>query len=417
MKRNIIFVPTYYYLSHPLFFSISEKLSNYRKIYFNTKERNLWIFNKKGIKKDEVLSYFDYYCEINNERDYKNSKFRILQKIFEHKRYINNIKNILNEIKPIAIITTSDMSYSARICNQWASKNNIPVIIIQPSFLNFKMTDYNLKKRVKYLLFNKVLNIPLLRKQVYFGNENKKNYLFLWGEYFKRYYKGKPIYNNIYITGNPVFDKYFTNYKKGKDVFYEILGILSDKKVITICTQEIDTIFGVDAFTNLIDMYKSVIADTEELFFIIKVHPREDIEKYIKAFRGLDKSNYKIVKDINLYDLYKITDVQISVSSYSSFEAVVLGIPIILVNLDNKFKLFNYFNNEIELRANTAEELSKHIRRSLTEKYKDKFKIKRKKYLKSRLYSLDGKSGERVVMKIEEIVTKRKQRKKDLFLD
>lgn len=182
MKRNIIFVPTYYYLSHTLFFSISEKLSNYKKVYFNTKERNQWIFNKKEIKKDEVLSYFDYYCEINNERDYKNSKFRILQKIFEYKRYINNIKNILNEIKPIAIITTSDMSYSARICNQWASKNNIPVIIIQPSFLNFKMTDYNLKKRVKYLLFNKILNIPFYRKQVCFGNENKNNYLFLfWG--------------------------------------------------------------------------------------------------------------------------------------------------------------------------------------------------------------------------------------------
>lgn len=214
-----------------------------------------------------------------------------------------------------------------------------------------------------------------------------------------------------------MFDKYFTNCKKEKDSFYEMLDILSDKKVITICTQEIDAFFGVDAFTNLIDMYKSVIADTEELFFIIKVNPREDIEKYIKAFRDLDKSNYKIVKDINLYDLYKITDVQISVSSYSSFESVVLGIPIILVNLDNKFKLFNYFNNEIELRANTVEELSKHIRRCLTEKYKDKFKIKRKKYLKSRLYLLDGKSGERIVRKIEEIITKRKQRKKDLFLD
>lgn len=411
MKRNIVFIPTYYYLSHPLFFSIVEKFSDYEKVYFDTKDPEFERYNKNGIQKEEVLNYFDKYCEVDKEIDWRNSKNNKLQRFFEHKTYIKNIKNILNGIKPTAIITTSDMSYPARICNQWANKNNIPVIIIQPSFLDFEISDYNLKYRIKYLLFNKLLNIPLYSRQACFGNENINNYLFLWGEYFKKYYEGKPIYNNIYITGNPVFDKYFTNYKKGNDNFHGILDMPPDKKVITVCTQEIDVVFGVDAFTSLIDAYKNVIVDNEKFFFVIKIHPREDIEKYNKAFRDLDKSNYKIVKDINLHDIYKITDVQVSVSSYSSFEAVVLGIPIILVNPDNKFKLFDYFNNEIALRANTAEELSKHLRRCLTEEYKDEFKIKREKYLKSRLYYLDGKSGERVVEKVEEIIRRRKRNK------
>lgn len=409
MKRNIVFIPTFHYLSHPLFFNIVEKFSNHEKIYFNPKDPGIWEYNKKGIKKEEILNYFDNYYEIEKEIDYKNNKSNKLQRFFENKKYIRNIKNILNGIKPVAIITTSDMSYSARICNQWANKNNIPVIIIQPSFLDFEITDCK-KYRIRYLLFNKILNIPLYKKQTYFGNENKNNYLFLFGEYFKKYYKGKSIYNNIYITGNPVFDKYFTNYKGENDGFYEMLNIPPDKMVITVCTQEIDVVFGVDAFTSLIDMYKSVIVDNEKLFFIIKVHPGEDIEKYNKAFRDLDMNNYKIVKDINLYDIYKITDVQVSVSSYSSFEAVVLGIPIILVNPDNEFKLFDYFNNEIELKANTAEELSKYLRRCLTKEYKEVFKIKREKYLKSKLCYIDGKSGERVVERIEEIIKRRRNK-------
>lgn len=420
MKENIVLIPIGYYLSNPLFFSIAEKFSDYRKVYFNTKDPVSWKYDKKRMQKENILNYFDEYCEVEKKitSDKECSK---LQKFLEHKEYIKSIKNTLNRIKPAAIIITSDMSYSARICNQWADKNNVPMIIIQPSFLESWIPNYNLKYRIEYLFFNKILNIPLYRKQTHFGNENKNNYLFLWGKYFKRYYKGKSIYNNIYITGNPAFDKYFTNYKKKNVNLHEMLNIPAEKRVITICTQDIDTMFGVDAFISTIEMYKSAIMNNEHLFFVIKIHPREDIEKYNEAFRDLNKGNYKIVKDINLYDLYKIIDIQVSGLSYSSFEAVILGIPIILVNLNNTFKLlgqlfksFDHFNNEIELRANTAEELSEHIRRCLTEEYKEEFKIKREKYLKSRLGDLDGKSSERVVKKIEEII-KRRHKWLDLY--
>lgn len=411
MKKTIVFIPTYYYLSHPLFFRIVKKFSDYKKVYFNTKDSVSWKYNKKGIKKNEVLKWFDNYYEVDKELDSKNSNSNKLQIFLKHKKYISNIKNVLSEIKPAAIITTSDMSYSARICNQWANKNNVPIIIIQPSFLNFGESNYNcnLNHRTKYLLFNKILNIPLYRRQTLFGNENKNNYLFLWGDYFKKFYKDKEIYNNIFLTGNPVFDRCNEVNKENKENIYKQFDFLKDKQIITVCTENIDDICGVDIFSRLIDIYKRAIINSGELFFVIKVHPRENIGKYNKAFKDLNKNNYKIVKDVNLYDLYKITDVQVSVMSYSSFEAVVLGIPMVLVNPDNKIKFFDFFNNEVELKAKTAEELSKHLRRCLTEEYKNEFKLKRKKYLDSRLGYLDGKSGERVVEKIEELIMRGKK--------
>jgi len=409
MKKTIVFIPTYYYLSHPLFSRIVENFSDYEKVYFNTKDLVSWKYNKEGIKKNEVLKWFDKYYEVNKELDSKNSNSNKLQIFLKHKKYISHIKNVLSEIKPAAIITTSDMSYSARICNQWANRNSVPIIIIQPSFLNFGESNYNynLKHRIKYLLFNKILNIPLYRRQPLFGNENKNNYLFLWGDYFKKFYKNKEKYNNIFLTGNPVFDRCNEVNKENKENIYKQFGFLKDRQIITICTENIDDIYSVDVFTRLIDIYKGAIINNEELFFVIKVHPRENIEKYNKAFKDLNKNNYKIIKDVNLYDLYKITDVQVSVMSYSSFEAVVLGIPIVLVNPDNKIKFFDFFNNEVELKANTAEELNECIQYALTDEYKEIFVKKRKDYLQSRLYALDGKSGERVVKRIEEIIMKR----------
>lgn len=397
MKQNIIFIPTYYYLSNPLFFSITKKISKYEKIYLNTKD--LWQYNKGKIDSDEILKYFNKYYEVDRISNQKNNKFSKIKMVFAIKKFSKNFKNILYELKPITIITTSDMTPSWRICNKWARKNNVPIIIIQPSFFDFKKNNYDFKKRFKHLLYNKILNIPYFSRQGYIGNEDKNNYLFLWSEYFKQYYKNKPIYDNIYITGNPVFDKYFNECKKKNDTYYKILNISPDKNIITFCTQWIDK--------ELINIVKRTIVVNKEFYFIIKVHPNEDIEKYNKAFKEVDNINYKIVKDINLHKLYEITDVQVSLpSSYSSFEAIALGIPIILINLKNKYEFVDFFNNEIELRASTSIELSNQIKKCLTEKYINEFKFKRKKYLKSRLTYLDGKCGERVADRIKEIIQK-----------
>ena len=84
-----------------------------------------------------------------------------------------------------------------------------------------------------------------------------------------------------------------------------------------------------------------------------------------------------------------------------------MGIPIVLVNPDNKLRLFEYFDNEIALSANTSQELSAHLKRCLTDEYIEEFRTKRKKYLESRLDYLDGKSGERVVEQVEEIIRKK----------
>ena len=56
VKRSIVFIPTYYYLSHPLFFSIAEKFSGYEKVYLNPNDPSFQRYNKGNIKKEEILN-------------------------------------------------------------------------------------------------------------------------------------------------------------------------------------------------------------------------------------------------------------------------------------------------------------------------------------------------------------------------
>ena len=61
MKR-LIFIPTYSYLSHPIFFSIARCARSFHTIYFNTKDP-LFAVSNRGISSGEMVNHFDEYCE------------------------------------------------------------------------------------------------------------------------------------------------------------------------------------------------------------------------------------------------------------------------------------------------------------------------------------------------------------------
>ncbi len=152
---------------------------------------------------------------------------------------------------------------------------------------------------------------------------------------------------------------------------------------------------------ELVDaVYREVIISNQQFHFIIKVHPRDDENKYKKYFIIKGINNVTVVKNIPLLDIFCFTDLQISVNSYSSFEAILYGIPVILIKrylLDNP----NYFNDDVIIYANTSEELNNSIHFSLTQKYKEQFLVYRKKFIKE-IYD-DSESGD-CTSKIKEII-------------
>lgn len=408
--KKIVYIPSYNYLCYPIYLNIVKNAKNrFFNIFFNTKDPLFSSTNKKDIKIDEIKKYFDEYCEVDeslinywNNSDKKIRKFiNILTNFIKLKKHI---EEKLDTINPDAILAGTDMGgYTIRMCNNWAEKNKIPFIIIQTAFFRDEPVDIKtkLKNRFFYFLFNTLLSIPLFQRQYLYGNEKSNNYLFLWGDEFKKLYKGKKIEKNIFITGNPAFDPLFKqNSIKTENLS---LNLPKNKPIITICTQSLNKFLDKKDIQEVEILYRKIIKDNHDLFFIIKIHPREDIKYYKNLFGDINTDNFVIVKNEDIYNIYSVTDIQISVVSYSSFEAVIFGIPIILVKKD-LISFLDIFNNEIELNASNLQQLNSSIKKCLTKEYKKKYKKKRVTYLKSKLGFIDGKSSYRVMKNIEKIV-------------
>lgn len=396
-QNKIFFIATYSYLAIPQYKAITPFLKSYHNILLNVKDPLSITFDMNHITQDIITRYFDEYIEL---KDVSFNIKGIRAKIQNYKNYQKKILAKLELIKPKAIISCSDMTLSDRIISSWCLNNNVPFIIIQPavlggehSFGEKSLGRYSLKHQAKRVILKRFIGVPLLRRQHLFGNESQRTHLLFWSEYFVR----NPDRKKTTFVGNPAYDELFKKFQNNNS--------RTLKNNILICTQDIEQYYGQEKVEQIIDMYKKAITSNPELGFYIKVHPRESIQKYKNIFNENDFPNIKIVKDHNLHDLFEICDIQISFASTTSIEAVIFGLPIIIINPDNSFKLVDHFRGEIDIRVTNVNSMPKAIATALSNDYWEIFLRRREKFIQKMFHSADGRSGERAAIKIRELIS------------
>ncbi len=399
MKRKIIYNVSYDYLSVPVFNSYSKILGkDYKHVldyfpdpFITQDNTNIW----KKIEDsffDEVLindfSEINLINELLKEQRYIKNYLKI---IYYLKKFKSKVLNLLSEISPDIIVVTSDLSFISRIFSEYSKDRDIPFILIQPSFLlsPHKSKYKKLRGKILYYLFNGMLGIPLFNRQEQWGDESRDSIKLIWGDKFKGLIKSE----NVHIVGNPAIRNYQNiDYTNGK-IIKAKLGIKSETPVITICTEGFGGMIDEEQVNNI---YKETIINTPEYHFIIKVHPRDEISFYEKYFTGTGINNISVINEIPLLDIYSFTDVQLSVNSYSSLEAILCGIPVILVKRE-LLNQVNYFDDAIILNSNDTFSLKQNLKRCLNEEYKNEFMNNREKFI-SRLF--DGMNPVEVDQKI-----------------
>ena len=387
--KIILFSSSYLYLTLPQFKAIIPELDGFKKILLNVNELLSYRLDNNYIKEKKVSQIFDVYIKLKPKKDIQFNSFK------SYRIYKKLLTKYLNKIHPDAIISGSDLRVSDRVMFSWCKKNRVPSIILQPAFLEGAFPErYGFKKITKYFLINKILGIPLHRKFNIYGNESQKSYLFLWGKYFIR----DPKRKRMIFTGNPDFDRFFISVSPPKRKF---------KKKVLICTQpNLDLIYGQNAQKKVHNIYIEAIKSKPEIEFYIKLHPRENIEKYSKIFPKSKFPNVKVCKNRDLYELFKLCAVQISVFSFTSIEAAAMGLPIILLMLHKKTKFPDHFREEIEIRISEVDEIVKAINLALSEEYWSEFLVKREKYFKKIFSFTDGKNAKRIATVIKRIIKK-----------
>jgi hypothetical protein len=399
---------SYSYLALPYYYSIIPYIPTYQTIYLHLRDPYLETDESKVIQmKEEVLKqfddFYDFHCEEYHTLAQRRKRTKLSRLLFPFRtasavrKYKASINEFLSNKKPKAVISSSDLSINDKIAAAWCRQNNVPFLIIQPAFLEGVVAGSNRSKvtfprLILYYVFNKILGAPIFLRHNIYGNEAQWGHLLLWGDYFKLDRKRK----HTYIVGNPVFDKFFNDFSDKKPTANQIV----------FCTQEIDKIFGRELFDKVNRILLHAIQELPEFTFYIKVHPREDIEKYENVFSQSKYPNLKVVKTYNLYQLFKESALQISVMSFTSMEAAALGIPIITIAFPEFYENnVDHFRGEIDLRVTDIQEIKKQITYAVSAEYWEEFLQRREKYFNQIMHSMDGKSSERAAKSIISIIS------------
>jgi capsule polysaccharide export protein KpsC/LpsZ len=199
------------------------------------------------------------------------------------------------------------------------------------------------------------------------------------------------------MVGNPLLDKFAT-----KKVNIDVKNPFA-----LICTQPYDKLVDMGILKShqaleMIVMLTQIVIQNPDVYFYIKVHPSEDIKKYEGLFLGVDTGNFQIRNDITVQEALKLVDVQISMASYTSFEAVVAGVPIIIIHPEF-INFFDQFDYNISFAAKSMFEFNKYLQYSLEPQYRQAFAMDRNNYLNKKL-SYFGHSAEITANTIKKVI-------------
>jgi len=398
------------------------------KLYNYLKQRNIEViyffyFNKKMIN----------YCIKNNKKYYVIDniilkKLRLILKPYILLKFSRNIVRIIKNNNIKLIILTKDSNTYYNLIVKAAIKCRIYSLLIQPTiivpehYLNLirlkninsiikKNTLKSILKNIVKKVFNKIYN-PILKKlgllyngNILFGQGNAQ-ILAVINKYSRDLlveYKVKKI---IRITGSLHYDDSLKVIKKDKTKILDKYNLKKNgKRFVLFISQPLytrnithlslnDYLKHIQKiFNELKEFYNK---KNEKFIFLIKIHPLENIDDYKKFF--IDQ-NIKIFQKADNYELIKISDLCIGFYSTVLQNAIIIGKPVISLNIFN-LDIIRIGKNVIGLKKtiNSWEKFHK----ILEEIHQNKYNLLEN--INSDMIIKDGKCYQRTIKLIENII-------------
>lgn len=395
---RFLFVPSYYYLSYPIFYDLKEALKGNGNLYF----LNLPEFSENdginGLSEENIdniisIPTVDLFILIDYLRYGIIKKLLYSIKYFKAvKIYKNRIWEFLDSFSPDVIITPGE-TLSTLQCLFWASKNAKPSAIIQPTFISYcnRKTAAYFFRHLKYTLINNfarlLSNTIVSSENVLFGTSFKNSHVLIFSKKLIKYYAFNN-HINVSLIPNLNFKKYLRI--EIKISLHENLK----KKTALLCVHNfllLPHLMSMNYAEKLNSIYREIIIRNPDIYFLIKIHPRQpsDYEFYSEFFTKTHASNYSIIKDRDIVTLFEESFVHIATSSYTSFEAILCGIPTINI-LPEALPLNDFLDGEIEYIAINAEDCNVLIENCFSKSFINEFKTRRIKYIENNFCEFDN---------------------------
>jgi hypothetical protein len=206
----------------------------------------------------------------------------------------------------------------------------------------------------------------------------------------------------IVITGSPKFDALLrAESRYDLDATRERLGIGSRGKMLVVASRW--TAIG-PVFADLVRACESV----PDLTLVVKPHQAEGGATYQEVADSCGAVRLRIVPpEENLFELLYASDGLVTVDSFASSEALVLGKPVLVVNLPSN--LGPLVKRGVALGVYRGESIESQVRKMLLEEeHAREFEQKRREYLMEFAFGADGLSTTRIVTALREVAERGK---------
>ncbi len=369
---------------------VIKKMSGDHELYFIAKEDDLKSFNLQfdvitrfkpdPVNYEDIKTMLDtLFSDKNLKNAFENEKNDI--NLFKREFYglfgkrlpyllfkLRLSKNIISEVSPNILLVGDDRSTITRAGILPVKENKIPVVEIQHGL--FSLPE----------IFVNIMPEPISDKICVWGNSSRQYLLELGFEDEK-----------IEITGSPEFDEH----KKFAEDFKD-----KKNKTILFATQAPYKDINLEVIE---EMGRNEKLDKFRIY--VKPHPDEDPVTYKFLEDKFPDKVFIRQKNENLSYLLAISDVILTVSSTVGLESAILDKPLICINFLNEKSM--YVDDGIALEVANIEELADSINKIFNPEISAQLSENRVKFVSEYVYELDGKSAERIIDVITELIDKK----------
>ena len=292
-------------------------------------------------------------------------------------RAYHEVRSVLETEKPNVLVLYAESSGLGRAAVTATKEFGIPSFAIQHGIM---YPQYYSHEHRRFELLGEDA-VPIPTKTAVYGSL-AKDLLVTRGSYPE---------DRIVITGSPKFDA-LVRAAEGFDrkKTRTALQVPEGARMLVLATRF--TAVGA-VFSDLVEAVERL----ENVWLFVKPHQAESPSPYEAILARVGAPQTRMLSsDKNLLELLFASDGLITVDSFASSEALVLGRPVLVVNLPNNLSAL--VERGVALGASSGASLEQVLRKLLfDERARKELEEKRKEYIQEFAFGADGRSTERIV--------------------
>lgn len=360
--QTVLWFPQVRYLSlQPFEDMVNAWAYNHRHILIDTSSYSAKFLPINPEEKKNLLTVYDeVYVLEPRQKSY--SKQKHLNELLKYNELKNRVREILKKENIELAIFPTDFSFEFRLLRRLQPK--IKLAVIQVSFKRIEqLRSYGWVHQLKAFFYDKILGVPLFRSKYHFGEQDPQAWYLFWTKKWARSVL-RPEKTQLRFSNATLAT---TAKKPDLNLDQDFIQRIDGRPLVTVFLNKRLSI-GKEAFTEYSNFYINLVNSCPEVFFVIKVHPYEDLDYCQKLYASMNSSNSAVIaSELQPEQLLVNSNLFITQWSTAIQDAMRFRVPTILVNPNKSHSMRKWFVDDFPFIISEKEELPTAVKHTLSQ--------------------------------------------------